>query len=357
MHAENGLPDTIYYQIDGGSENIAKLIHAMCELLIVRGLTKKIVLSRLMVGHTHEDIDARFAVIWTALRSRHLLSPQSYASAICGAFGSQLEVKVKDVWVVPNYTHFLSKNIDKKFGRYAKMEWTQLQFIFESVDKCVDFPNGVKTSYRRYCADKVIEIETSKDEPCGFVDRECLTETFPSAKHATETTPARPSGMYILKDPLVFSEMVPCGFKLGGREEYDETVKKIKGTFDEHVVKEWEDFGKQVPENDDVQLYLKDHPTAMHIPFQDILFKNVVAAGNCGIPPVSSNASKGKGRQRSTVVATECVLWSNRGDPSVNVTSPTVPFLEPIPQNVELEVSKLLETTKVSFNETFSRRR
>jgi len=48
---------------------------------------------------------------------------------------------------------------DKKYAkleRYAKQEWTQLQFIFELKD------GEVETSYRAYASDDVIEL-VSKD--------------------------------------------------------------------------------------------------------------------------------------------------------------------------------------------------
>lgn len=44
------LPDTIFIQIDGGGENTAKITLAMCELLVAKGLTKKIIVTRLPVG-------------------------------------------------------------------------------------------------------------------------------------------------------------------------------------------------------------------------------------------------------------------------------------------------------------------
>jgi len=44
------LPDTIFIQIDGGVENTAKIFLALCELIVAKGLTKKIILSRLPVG-------------------------------------------------------------------------------------------------------------------------------------------------------------------------------------------------------------------------------------------------------------------------------------------------------------------
>lgn len=62
------LPDVIYYQIDGGSENVAKVAFVVSELLVASKLTKKVIVSRLMVGHTHLDLDGKYGVIWVSLR-------------------------------------------------------------------------------------------------------------------------------------------------------------------------------------------------------------------------------------------------------------------------------------------------
>jgi hypothetical protein len=48
---------------------------------------------------------------------------------------------------------------DKKFGHYAKGAYTQLQWRFENVVESSSFPHGVKTTYRAYCCDKVVEIK------------------------------------------------------------------------------------------------------------------------------------------------------------------------------------------------------
>ena len=69
------LPDTLYLQFDGGPENIAQSVYAICELLVARGLTKHIVLSRLICGHTHEDIDSKFAKIWQLIKRSYVLTP------------------------------------------------------------------------------------------------------------------------------------------------------------------------------------------------------------------------------------------------------------------------------------------
>lgn len=43
------FPSTVYYQIDGGSENTARCVYAMCELLVAKRLCKRIVVTRLPV--------------------------------------------------------------------------------------------------------------------------------------------------------------------------------------------------------------------------------------------------------------------------------------------------------------------
>ena len=54
LTASNKLPSTIYHQFDGGPENSNVVPLAIAELLIYRGLTDKVVITRLPVGHTHE---------------------------------------------------------------------------------------------------------------------------------------------------------------------------------------------------------------------------------------------------------------------------------------------------------------
>ena len=60
---ERKLPDTVYHQIDGGSKNTASSWFALCELIAARRLCKKLVLTCMTVGHTHEDIDSKFGIL------------------------------------------------------------------------------------------------------------------------------------------------------------------------------------------------------------------------------------------------------------------------------------------------------
>ena len=50
------FPTTIYWQVDGGSENANKYCLALCELLVARTPIQEILFTRLPVGHTHEVI-------------------------------------------------------------------------------------------------------------------------------------------------------------------------------------------------------------------------------------------------------------------------------------------------------------
>jgi len=49
----------VYIEIDGASDNTAKAVLAACEHLVLKKFCPLIVLARLPVGHTHEDIDSR----------------------------------------------------------------------------------------------------------------------------------------------------------------------------------------------------------------------------------------------------------------------------------------------------------
>ena len=75
---------------------------------------------------------------------------------------------VVDLFVIPDYTAFLEPFIDGKFGRYAKLEWTQLEFTFEAVEVSEFFPLGVKMTYRPFCQDEVIRIVKDHQSPAGI---------------------------------------------------------------------------------------------------------------------------------------------------------------------------------------------
>ena len=63
------LPRTLLLQLDNcGSENKNQYVFAYLSLLVARGVFDMVQLGFLMVGHTHEDIDALFSRFSEKLR-------------------------------------------------------------------------------------------------------------------------------------------------------------------------------------------------------------------------------------------------------------------------------------------------
>jgi hypothetical protein len=85
---ENGgeFPRHLYLQIDGGPENASKTFYSLCEYLVQEGVFDHIEAARLPVGHTHEDIDALFGVLWKAAQGKTLITPQQWKNMVLAAF-------------------------------------------------------------------------------------------------------------------------------------------------------------------------------------------------------------------------------------------------------------------------------
>ena len=115
----------------------------------------------------------RFGILWVFFRLKDVLTPQQYSKFIVAAFGKKYPIIVKDLWVIPDYDVVLKDCLDPKFNRYCRTEWTQLQFKFDAVAPCADFPLGVRTMYRRYASDEVVEIKVKPDDQCGFREEFC----------------------------------------------------------------------------------------------------------------------------------------------------------------------------------------
>jgi hypothetical protein len=148
------LSPVLFIQIDGGPENANKTMLALCELLIARGIIReKIVLCRLPVGHTHEDIDAVFALIWERLKSDFVFTPQQYEALILQALRKKARVQeVKDVFVVPNFSLLFKDHINTGFERAFKTQWTQHEWEFTRVSPADEhlFPPGIPVRTRSF---------------------------------------------------------------------------------------------------------------------------------------------------------------------------------------------------------------
>ena len=130
----------------------------MSYLIIARGLCKKVIITRLLPGHTQEDIDALFALIWNLLKDKYCLSPNEFVSKIKQALRKIEDLEVIDLFATPDYNRWFGGFIDEEFGRFAKEEWTQLEVTFERVRRSDEYPYCVKMTTRAYTRDSVIEV-------------------------------------------------------------------------------------------------------------------------------------------------------------------------------------------------------
>lgn len=304
---DDRLPPVLYHQIDGGPENANVEFYGIAALLVASGLTDRVVLTRLPVGHTHEDIDGCFALIWRRLRDIYVLTRAHFASLIERALSSKVKVVVKELFVIPDYEKAMRGCFDKHFGRFAKEEWAQSQFVFEKVPVSDDHPMGVKTTYRAYCQDEYIEIV--EDPECekslsGLIPQRCEVHTHPLPGEAPlNVIQSFPSGNF-----------APSPFITGSRALTEALCKKMINQFSNSkpkVAEEWQEFLDTIsPQSDDAQEYVEEHPESMHVPFCDIMFGATGLSGEVVDPRprgVRTNGRPAPGSMR-TVETTSSVL-------------------------------------------------
>jgi hypothetical protein len=131
---------------------------AMCNLIVAKQIVRHFRLTRLMVGHTHFDMDGLFGIIWKKIWRMHLKSPQQFMQAFYSALENlDVKVTIMPIFAIPDYEAFLKPSMCP-VERAFKEEWTQLQFNFDAYDfcpscmgpekcsECSNYPSGVKVS-------------------------------------------------------------------------------------------------------------------------------------------------------------------------------------------------------------------
>ena len=80
------FPRYLFLKIDGGFENTAKEFYALSKYLVIEPIFDKVEVSRLPIGHTHEDIDAMFDFIWRTAQGKTIITPQQWEAIARGVF-------------------------------------------------------------------------------------------------------------------------------------------------------------------------------------------------------------------------------------------------------------------------------
>jgi len=278
MHLEswrnrNGgvFPEEIFLQVDGGCENANRHFLGYLELLVVKRMCRAVYFTRLPTGHTHEDIDACFGVVWRLFRGQSCLTLGDFKNLIETYFRTDdgLGGKVEDIYVIPDYTPFIDPVLDGKIARLHKEDQTQHQWRFEAVPRSADFPLGCKTCFRAYSSDKVVEFTIKPRQQCqSSIGRVLGLEpctTYCRWYPTEHCIPGRAvEGFYLLKDIPHHDEDVefpPVEFVVGSYIGIKQTLREINRRFswenDYEIRCEWENWTSlYAPPSDNVRDFL-----------------------------------------------------------------------------------------------------
>ncbi|KAJ1436461.1 hypothetical protein B484DRAFT_428616 [Ochromonadaceae sp. CCMP2298] len=214
---EGNFPEEMYVQLDGGAENANKYVLAFMDWLVSKRIVKRVYFTRLPVGHTHEDIDACFGVIWNSFKKQNVHSLQEFKIMVEAAMrDSKIPTEVVDIHMVPNYKAFFLPFIDPALKKIHKLDNTVHQWRFEAVEPDpVQFPRGVKIMYRTYASEEVVKIVKKPKRQCKSADGTltgleavtCLVSWQPVRDLRTGK---EMDGMYILRG---MPELQPGGAK------------------------------------------------------------------------------------------------------------------------------------------------
>jgi hypothetical protein len=128
---EGRLPPVLYLQLDNTTkQNKAKYLMAYLHSLVDAGVFKKIIVSFLPVGHTHEDIDQFFSVLAKALKHRNCYTREELADIIANVLpkheGFKHPVHVEMMDHIVNYSDFVEDRVKMPVGI---MVWNQFRFF------------------------------------------------------------------------------------------------------------------------------------------------------------------------------------------------------------------------------------
>ena len=257
------LPKIVYIQIDGGSENANYAVLAWMEIIISLDIgAEEIWVSRLRVGHNHADQDAKFGLLWKAVRSEFLLSPQAYERKIAEVLNEGGNpAKLIDMFVIPDLLAPINDLIDPEVEHAFKGVYTQHIFRFQKIPVSEKFPMGSKMTYRASALDEFYEFVECSDSPIGKAPRKVMVEWYPA------------NGMRALTKRPAFDVIVPSDFLEGTVEHMSNVISAISSTsVHPDVVKEWEAFKEQLPtEWESPDEFIQRRGEELHIPFENVL--------------------------------------------------------------------------------------
>jgi hypothetical protein len=166
-------PDEIFIQVDGASDNKATVMFCYCCYLVKLGFSDLVVVSFLLVGHTHFDVDQRFAPITFQLRRACIKTIEDLIAEYWAAYQPESQpLKIEKVEAVGDYTHWLVENALKFAGFRGPAgtpdENRPHQFRFTATGP-TGICSGCKVDYKNFSVDEMLwntkPIELLQDLP------------------------------------------------------------------------------------------------------------------------------------------------------------------------------------------------
>ena len=141
-----------------------------CEHLVAKRICRTFYYTRLPTGHTHDDIDSCFGIVWNYFGKLNTIDTFSkFKAGVEAAFRQEMGLLCEVYeWIimVPDYVSYYKPYMDQKLSNAFILLDTQHQWKFEAVQISHWFPFGVKTCYRAWTSDKVIEFSLKCKEEC-----------------------------------------------------------------------------------------------------------------------------------------------------------------------------------------------
>ena len=115
-----------FVQIDGGEWD--KFVFAYFAWLVQRGTCTMVIISKMPVGHGHNDLDQKFGVISRHLKGahgkpgHHMFSPQHFIEMVQDVIFANVAIKVVVAawWAVLGFKKFLEPHITPNFQGHSQ---------------------------------------------------------------------------------------------------------------------------------------------------------------------------------------------------------------------------------------------
>lgn len=128
-----GWPSVLFVQLDNTtSDNKNKYVFGYLTHLVDSGIFKKVYVSFLPVGHTHEDIDQCFSVIQKALAKREAFTFEEWAELVHESFKQDFNkiYRIEYVWAVNDYRKWMEESPNDLPVRPDYQDYARTAFHF-----------------------------------------------------------------------------------------------------------------------------------------------------------------------------------------------------------------------------------